>query len=242
MTKAPGSKANAIFRVFVSLTFVLFCAANVFAQSESRPRPNGPGTGIPDDDLVPWKFVEKGAAVEKASLTLYWLPSSQKEMERSELLSSRTLIQSGLRCVAFRIVLPENAPTIALLGATGTLPTAVLVNVQGIVIRRLAPTRGALPPAAVEHMVRDELASRDEAMYRAMSDARKHAAASEKDAAIGLYKTVWEDRCFFPLAGTEAQRALKALGVEVKDVPAPVAVDPQLKKPLTVKPVDGGHR
>ena len=91
-------------------------------------------------------------------------------------------------------------------------------------------------------MVHDELAARDEAMYHAMSEGRKHAVAGEKEAAIALYRNVWNDRCFFPLAGTEARRALKGLGVEVHDVPAPIAVDPQLPKPLTVKPANGnGH-
>jgi hypothetical protein len=86
-------------------------------------------------------------------------------------------------------------------------------------------------------MVHDELAARDETMYRAMSDAHKHATAGEKDAAVTLYKSVWDDRCFFPLAGLEAQRSLKTLGVEVHEVPSTIAVDPQLKQPsLTVKP------
>ncbi|MEA2235804.1 MAG: hypothetical protein QOC81_528 [Thermoanaerobaculia bacterium] len=230
MTMAP-SKANVIL-----FSLLLLFAANINAQSDRPVRPNGPGTGIPDDDRVPWKFVEKGAPIEKTSLTLYWLPSSQKELERSELVSSRALIQAGLRCVAFRIVLPDNAATTQLLGATGTLPTALLVNDQGTVIRHIVDRRPMLPPASVEGMVHDELAARDEAMYRNMSDARKHAKAGENDAAIALYKSVWNDRCFFPMAGLEAQRGLKALGVEVHDVPTPGAVDPQLKKPLTVKP------
>jgi hypothetical protein len=235
MTIAP-SKANAILRALFSLSFVLLFAANIHAQSERPVRPNGPGTGIPDDDRVPWKFVEKGAAIEKTSLTLYWLPSSQKELERSELVSSRALIQAGLRCVAFRIVLPDNAATTELLGATGTLPTALLVNDQGTVIRHIVDRRPMLRPASVEGMVHDELAARDESMYRNMSKARKHAKAGENDAAIALYRNVWNDRCFFLMAGLEAQRALKALGVEVHDVPTPGAVDPQLKKPSMVKP------
>jgi hypothetical protein len=232
-----ASKGIVILRALFCLSLVLFTAAHAHAQSGRQGRPNGPGTGKPDDELVPWKFVEKGAAIEKASLTLYWLPVSQKETEQSELLTSRALLAYSLRCVSFQLVLPDNAPTLELLSATGKLPSALLVNSQGTVIRRTENVRGILPPASVERMVSDELAARDEAMYHEMSEARKRASAGEKDAAIDLYKTVWNDRCFFPLAGTEAQRALKALGVEVHDVPAPIAVDPQLKKPsLTVKP------
>lgn len=233
------SKGIIILRAFFCL-FVVFFAA---VQARSQSARGGPGTGKPDDELVPWKFVEKGAAIEKASLTLYWLPASQKETEQSELLTSRALLAGSLRCVSFQLVLPENAPTIALLGATGKLPAALLVNSQGSVIRRVDNVRGALRPTSVERMVSDELAARDEAMYHEMSEAGKHTSAGEKDAAIALYKSVWNDRCFFPLAGTEAQRALKALGVEVHDVPAPVAVDPQLKKPVppAKPPAPGGN-
>jgi hypothetical protein len=225
-----------VTRAVLRLSLVLLIAAHVYAQG----RPGGPGTGKPDDHLVPWKFVETGAAVEKGSLTLYWIPSSQKEMEQSELLSSRLLLEDTLRCVAARIVLPENTATIELLGATGTLPTALLVDSQGTVIRHIVNARAVLPPASVEQMVKAELAARDEAMYHQMSDARKRAAAGDKDGAITLYKTVWNDRCFFPMAGTEAQRALKTLGVEVHDVPAPSAVDPQLKKPAPKPPAPPG--
>jgi hypothetical protein len=242
-----ASKGIVVLRAFFCVSLVLFTATHAHAQSGrgggGQRRPSGPGTGNPDEPLVPWKFVEKGAAVEKGSLTLYWLPASQKEMEGSALLSSRALLESSLRCVAFQIVLPENAATIALLGSTGKLPAALLVNGQGNVIRRIENVRGSLPPASVERMVSDELAARDEAMYHAMSDARKRASAGEKDAAIDLYKTVWNDRCFFPLAGTEAQRALKALGVEVHDVAGTVVVDPQLSKPsLPSKPPAPGGK
>ncbi|MEA2164097.1 MAG: hypothetical protein QOK37_2224 [Thermoanaerobaculia bacterium] len=232
---------SAVLRFFFVFALILFATAALYAQSE-RPVRQGPGTGKPDDEMVPWKFADKGAAIEKAPLTLYWLPATQKEMERSELLSSRPLIQDSLRCVAFAIVDPENAATIKLLGATGNLPAALLVNNQGTVTRRVEQVRGALPRTAVERMVHDELAARDEAMYHAMSEGRKRATAGEKEAAIALYRSVWNDRCFFPMAGTEAQRALKTLGVEVHDVPAPIAVDPQLKQPsLTVKPAAPPH-
>src|SRR3954466_504358 len=119
MTFAPGSKATAVLRTFLALSIVLLAAVSVHAQSEQQVRPNGPGTGIPDDDLVPWKFVEKGASIEKASLTLYWIPASPREMERSALLGSRALIQDGLRCVGFRIVDAGDAATVKLLDATG---------------------------------------------------------------------------------------------------------------------------
>jgi hypothetical protein len=240
MIPQPLSKRT-IVRAILCFSLMLFAAAGAYAQSE-RPLRQGPGTGKPDDELVPWKFAEKGAAIEKAPLTLYWLPATQKELERSELLSSRALIQDGLRCVSYALVDPDNAATIKLLGAAGNLPAALLVNKQGVIIRRVENVHGALPRAAVERMVHEELAVRDEAMYHAMSEGRARATAGDKDAAIALYRSVWDDRCFFPMAGTEAQRALKALGVEVHEVPGPIAIDPQLKQPsLTVKPAAPPH-
>jgi hypothetical protein len=231
------------------VSLLIFAAANAEAQwgraGGGQRGPSSPGTGNPDQHLVPWKFVEKGAAVETSSLSLYWLPASEKEMERSGLLTSRVFLEYGVRCVALRVVLPENAAAIELLGATGKLPTALLVNDHGTVIRRVENVHGVLLPASVQRMVDDELAARDEVMYHQMSDARKRAGAGDNAAAIDLYKAVWNDRCFFPLAGTEAQRALHALGVEVHEVPVSIAVDPNADKPLLPAKPEGptkGHR
>src|SRR5260221_3797879 len=52
-------------------------------------------------------------------------------------------------------------------------------------------------------------------MFRDITTARKRANAGEKDAAITLYRKIWDDRCLYPLAGQEAQGALKVLGMTV---------------------------
>jgi hypothetical protein len=227
-------KGIVILRALFCISLMLLTTGQARAQSRrgggGRRRSSGPDEGSADEHLAPWKIVGKDAAVEKGSLSLYWLPASQKEMERSEARRSHALIGDSLRCVSLQVVLPENASTIELLGATGKLPTALLVNGQGTVIRRVENVRGHLPLASVERMVTDELAARDETMYHQMSEARARASAGDKDGAIDLYKTVWNDRCLFPLAGEESQRALKALNVEVHEVPVPLAADPQLKK------------
>jgi hypothetical protein len=90
-------------------------------------------------------------------------------------------------------------------------------------------------------MLSDELNARDEAMYRDMRNAGEAARAGNNAAAIDLYKKIWDDRCLFPLAGTEAQRSLKALGVTVVEPPPVNAVDPQLKPPTAPNPPSPPH-
>jgi hypothetical protein len=51
---------------------------------------------------------------------------------------------------------------------------------------------------------------------------------------------LWDERCLVPTAGTEAQHALKNLGVIVVEPPPHIAVDPNLTiapaKPAAAKP------
>lgn len=198
------------------------------APLHGQRSPYAPGTGNPAERLVPWRFLEKDAPIEKTPVVLYWLPASLEETKRSPLLTSRVLIDDSLRCVSMLVVLPEDSATIEKLGATGKLPMAVVSDAQGRVIRSVPNVRGVLRPADIEHALNDELHVRDESMYREMTEARK-LAASDKNASIALYKKIWEDRCLFPVAGRDAQRALKSLGVVVVDVPAPPPPDPGAK-------------
>jgi hypothetical protein len=203
------------------LLAILFLTPYLFAQ-----RRGGPGTGNPDEHRVPWKFLEKDAIVDKTPITLYWLPASLDETKRSPLMTSRVLLENSMRCVGLEIVLPENVATIEKLGATGKGPTAVVADAQGNVIRRI---RDLFRVEAVEQILVDELAARDEAMYRQMTEANRAAGAGEKEAAIGLYKKIWDDRCLYPIAGNDAQRALKKLGVIVQEAAAAKPPDPYLQ-------------
>lgn len=223
-----------------AVAFLLLLVSGLPARAQvprdgEAPRRTGPGTGNPDEHRVPWRFLEKGAPLAKAPIGLYWLPSSRDEVDRSPLLTSRPLLEADLRCVSLLVVLPDDAATLDKLGATGKLPTAALMNTQGVVIRRVENVRGVLRAAAVEQMVSDELRARDEAMYHDMAEGRRRATSGDREGAIQLYQRVWEDRCLFPLAGSEAQRSLKALGVIVVEVPKPLAVDPGLHPPPTPK-------
>jgi hypothetical protein len=223
---------SGLIRGLIAFALVLFILAPpAHAQSEreeQRPR-FGPGTGNPDEHLVPWTFLGKGESIGKGPIVVYWLPSTADEMKRSQLLTSRPLLEDSTRCVRLQVVLPADVTNVEKLGATGKLPAAVLVDREGKVVRRVDNVRGALPTAAVEQMVSDELSSRDRAVFPEITEARKRAAAGDKDGAIDLYKKVWDDRCLFPLIGAEARRALKGLGVIVREDPTPPPADPNLR-------------
>ena len=138
-------------------------------------------------------------------------------------------------------MLPGSAAVIEKLGAAGKVPAALLADRDGHILRRAENVHGVLRADDVERMVSGELAARDEAMYRDMRDAGQQAAAGNKPSAIELYRKIWDDRCLFPLAGSEAQRALAKLGVTVTEPPPTSAVDPQLKAPTAPAPPSPRH-
>jgi hypothetical protein len=219
---------RALPRIACAMLLLLPFSTTTYAQSRGRgdqPRRSGPGTGNPDEGHVPWKFVSGDVLQQQQPITLYWLPASLKDAEQSRLMLSRPLLMAAGRCVALEIVLPERVAVIEKLGATGKLPTALVVDRKGNVTRR-ADNIGV---EAVERMLAQELSDRDEAMYVQLRDANRNVTAGNNAAAIALYKMIWDDRCLFPLAGRDAQRALKTLGVTVDDTPAPAPPDPNLK-------------
>jgi hypothetical protein len=221
-------------RRFAVVCLSLLVVSTVCAQSgrEGGRGRSGPGTGNPDEHLVPWKFLSKGGELVKGPIVLYWLPASTEEIKRSPLLTSQGLREATARCIGFEIVVPDDTMTIEKLGGSGKLPVAALVDSQGRVIRTVGNVRGALSVPAVERMLSDELAVRDDAVYRELSEAKTRANMGEKEKSIELYRKIWDDRCLYPLIGTEAQRALKSLGVVVHDTPAPAPVDPNVKVTL----------
>jgi hypothetical protein len=223
---------------------LLLIPLHAVAQSRRQGVRSGPGTGDPFESLVPWHFLEKDGALLDAPLVLYWLPASEKETERSTLLSSQQFVADADRCLSFEIVPPEDRMTIEKLSETGKLPAAVLADAKGIVLRRAESSGGRLVTASVEKIVRDEFDARGTAMYATMVEAKKRLAGGDKDGAIDLYRKLWDERCFFPLAGREAQQSLKNLGVTVVEPPAHFAVDPNLTiapaKPAAAKPKPPG--
>jgi len=214
-------------RSLVLSMILLALAASLSAQSrggEQRGR-SGPGTGNPDEHLVPWKFLAIGAEPVKGLVVVYWLPASLDEVKRSPLLTSQALLEDTARCVELNIVDPGDAPLIEKLGATGKLPMALIIDKDGRVIRQVNNTR----PQAIEQMVNVELNALDDEVFRRLTEAKKLTSAGEKERAIDLYRKIWDDRCLYPLVGAEAQHALKDFGVVVKETVAPPSADPNLK-------------
>ncbi len=215
---------SSILRLACRAALILLALSpSAFAQGRS------PGTGNPDEHFVPWKFIEKEVPPPKGPFTLYWLPASTEETKHSRLLTSRSLGEAADRCVSFEIVVPGSAAVVEKLGATGKVPAALLADREGQIIRRVENVRGVLRAEDVERMLTRVLSARDEAMYAQMKEANQQASAGNKTAAIELYRKIWDDRCLFPLAGTEAQRALKNLGVIVQEPPSVLPPDPSLQ-------------
>src|SRR5579872_1366495 len=73
------------------LTVLLLLVAST-AAAQSR-RPSRPGTGNPDEQIVPWKFLDKGAELVKAPIVVYWIPSSLKDIEYTPLYVSNVLLE-----------------------------------------------------------------------------------------------------------------------------------------------------
>lgn len=221
---------RALLRPIVIVVLVhAVLAMQLPAQSRGgEGRRSGPGTGNPDEHLVPWKYLQTDEVLHDRPITLYWIPVSLQQAENSPLMTSRGLLDASLRCVDLEVILPDRAVALAKLGVALKAPAAVLVDRQGQVTRKIDNVR-ELTSKDVENLLNAELSIRDDAMYREMKDAGEQAKAGNRAAAIDLYKKVWNDRCLFSLAGAEAQRALKQLGVEVKETPAPPPPDPNLK-------------
>ncbi len=167
--------------------------------------------------FVPWKVLNPGDAPVKGNLILYWLPATREEIKRSELLTSRQLSIFATLCVGMQVVRPDDAAMIDKLGETGKLPAVVLADLEGKSVVKLDTDSGTLRLSAVEKLVRDELGTREGALDKTLKEANAKNGTSEKDAAIDLYKQVWEQRCLFPRKAREAQKALKKLGVVVQD-------------------------
>ena len=213
-------------RSLVVSIVLLALAATLCAQSRGGQRGrSGPGSGNPDEHLVPWKFLPKGAELAKGPVVVVWLPASLDEVKRSPLLTSHALLEDTARCVELDIVDPGDAATIEKLGATGRLPLALIIDKDGRVIRQINNTR----PHSVEQMLSEELNARDDEVFRQLNEAKRRASVGEKEKAIDLYKKIWDDRCLYPLVGAEAQHALKDFGVIVKETVAPPPADPSLK-------------
>lgn len=161
--------------------------------------------------FVPWKVLRPGTPPPRAPLMLFWIPASRQELRRSELLTSEELARFATQCVAMVVVQPDDHVMIESLQVDGRFPLVLLADADGAVLARLESESGDLPVAEVEAMVRAALDSRGALADAVLDAAKEKAASGETEAAILLYRNVWDQRCTCPRQGKDAQRALKKL-------------------------------
>lgn len=170
-----------------------------------------------DVAFVPWKIHHAGEALPASPLVLYWVPASGDDFRHSDLLTSRALVSYAAQCVALEVVTSDDAAMLARLAIDGPLPAAVLVDAWGVVVGRVAGSKGVLRASDVEKMMHDAMRAREESLNADLDDAPKKISAGDRDHAVAIYRRVWMQRCVFPRHGREAERAMKKLGVDVAE-------------------------
>jgi hypothetical protein len=161
--------------------------------------------------LVPWRVLDVDTKVD-APLVLYWIPASTEELRRSELLTSDALTLFSSQCVAMRVVRRNDQARVVRLAEGTELPLAVLVDQAGDVLGRVESEHGTLSVAKIEELVRAELDRRESESQAMLDRARKLADEDDIDAAVAIYRSVWDARCVCPRQGRDAKKALKRLG------------------------------
>lgn len=176
---------------------------------------------------VPWKVVQPNDAPVKDGLAVYWLPSSQKELEASSLRFSQTLSDYASQCVTLGIV-DQHMAFGQKIAANDKLPIAVLTSPDGTVIGKAENKNGYLRVDQVEKLVEAEMKKRDEALKEKMESAKSKAKGGDKDGAVAEYREVLEQKCLFPKRAKDAAKELKKLGVAAADVPDGINFDPSV--------------
>ncbi len=173
---------------------------------------------------VPWRVV-KSEDTLKDGLAVYWLPSSQKELENSSLRFSQTLANYASQCVTMGIVDQRMALGQKIAGAD-KLPVAVLAQPDGSVVGKAENKDGYLKVEQVEKLLETEMKKREQAVKEKIEDAKAKAKAGDNQGAITEYRAVLEQKCLFPKRAKDAAKELKKLGVnDVAEVPDGVNFD-----------------
>jgi hypothetical protein len=189
----------------VSRSTRLFAVALLLAGAHALPG------GEDHLALVPWRVAEPGVRVD-APLVLFWIPGSSDELRHSALLTSGELAFFSSRCVAMRVVRPNDTTRLVQLAEEGTpLPIAVLASGDGEVLGRVSGDDGDRALEAVEALVRTELDERAGLADDLLDRARARAESHDSAAAIALYEAVWEARCLCPRQARDAKKALRKL-------------------------------
>ncbi|MEA2236922.1 MAG: hypothetical protein QOC81_1646 [Thermoanaerobaculia bacterium] len=185
-----------------------------------------------DPYVVPWKTIGTIDKPLTTPIVVMWFPADASEVASSELNRSRMLTLYSSQCVGLQLVKPDDANTIAKFDVVSKRPTVLLVA-DGKVLDHVNPTGRFITASSVENMIHHELFQRESALDQILDTAKKQA-ATDKDAAIAGYQKVWEQHCLAPKQGREAQKALKRLGVIVKDAELR-ATDPDLSPAMNAR-------
>ena len=186
------------------------------------------GTGPSADAqvyMVPWKQLKPGDPPITAGLILYWFPSSNEEVKRSSLRTSRTLFLYASQCISMQVS-DTQSETAQKLVAGAKLPVAVLATPDGTLVARADNKDGFLKVDQVEKMADAEIKHREDTLKQQMEDAKNKAKAGDKEGAIKLYRAVLDQKCLFPKKAKDAVDALRKLGVnEAVEIPNPPIFD-----------------
>ncbi len=166
--------------------------------------------------VVPWRVLKESDPPLKTPLVLYWFPASAEEMRSGDLASSRLLTLFSSECVGMQLVPPTDSATIVKWKVQDKRPVALLVS-DGKEVARVESDNGSLPAYKVENIVNNELYQREMTLEQQLDEARTKVKSGDKEGGVALYQKVWEQRCLAPKRGREAQKALRRLGVTVKD-------------------------
>jgi tetratricopeptide (TPR) repeat protein len=173
---------------------------------------------------VPWKVVQPTDPPPQQGLAVYWLPSSQKELEASSLRFSQTLSGYATQCVTlgivdYRMALGQK------IAAGDKPPVAVLTGPDGSVLGKAENKNGYLKVEQVEKLLETEIKKREQAIKEKMESGKAKAKAGDSQGAIQEYRTVLDQKCMFPGRAKDAAKELKKLGVSVADIPDGINFD-----------------
>jgi tetratricopeptide (TPR) repeat protein len=174
---------------------------------------------------VPWKVVQPTDPPLKEGLAVYWLPSTQEELNRSSLHFSQVLSSYATQCVTLGIV--DQRTTLGQrLAAHDKLPVVVLTQADGTPLGKAENRDGFLRVEQVERLLESEVKKRDNALKEILEGAKAKAQAGDNQGAIAEYRAVLEQKCLLPKRAKEASKELKKLGVtDVAEVPEGVNFD-----------------
>jgi tetratricopeptide (TPR) repeat protein len=199
----------------------------------TMPRSTRTGQPQPEAYVVPWKAIGPDDKPLATPLVVMWFPADGHDLDTSELNVSRPLTLYAAQCVGLQLVKPDDADTVARFDVVTKRPTALLVA-DGKVIDHVDAKDGRITVSSVENMIHHELYNRETALEAQLEAARKQADGGDKDSAAAVYQKVWEQRCLAPKQGRAAQKALKRLGVPVKDAELRV-LDPDLSPAMNAR-------